>query len=252
MYVGTITVLIIEDEPQIRRLVRNALEGDASFLRLGLEHADRTPELRVLETETGSEGIDVAAGQAPSLIILDLGLPDMEGLTVCREIRRWSSAPIIVLSARQTDTEKAALLDAGADDYITKPFSNVELMARVRTQMRRQQTAVRHVGADVITFGDIVVDQQRRRIERGGALVHLTPTEWALLRVLLAHPGQTLTHSQLFHLVWGNGAGDAQQYIRVYVGHLRRKIEADPVRPRFIQTESGVGYRFEPEGEAAG
>lgn len=252
MYVGTITVLIIEDEPQIRRLVRNALKGDASFLRLGLEHADRTPDLRVVETPIGSEGIDIAAGQAPSLIILDLGLPDMEGLTVCREIRRWSSAAIIVLSARQTDTEKAALLDAGADDYITKPFSSIELMARVRTQMRRQHAAVRHTGAELIAFGDIIVDQQRRRVERGGALVHLTPTEWALLRVLLAHPRQTLTHRQLFHMVWGNGAGDAQQYIRVYVGHLRRKIEADPVRPRFIQTESGVGYRFEPDGEVAG
>ena len=252
MYAGTITVLIIEDEPQIRRLVCNALQGDASFLRLGLEHGDRTPDLRVLETSTGSEGIDLAAGGEPSLVILDLGLPDMEGLAVCREIRRWSSAPIIVLSARQTDTEKAALLDAGADDYITKPFSSIELMARVRTQVRRQHVAVRQSGADHISLGDVVVDQQRRRVERGGALIHLTPTEWALLRVLLAHPGRTLTHRQLFHMVWGNGAGDAQQYIRVYVGHLRRKIEADPVRPRFIQTVSGVGYRFEPEGEVTG
>ena len=251
VYIGTITILIIEDEPQIRRLVRNALQGDASFLRLGLEHADRTPELRVLETSTGSEGIDIAAGQEPSLIVLDLGLPDMEGIAVCREIRRWSTAPIIVLSARQTDTEKAALLDAGADDYVTKPFSSIELMARVRTQMRRQQSAVRQNDVEVITFGDITVDQQRRRVTRGGALIHLTPTEWALLRVLLAHPRQTLTHRQLFHMVWGNGAGDAQQYIRVYVGHLRRKIEADPMRPRFIQTESGVGYRFEPDSEVA-
>ena len=247
-----ITVLLIEDEPQIRRLVRNALHGDPTFLRLGLEDTDATPELRVLEAATGQEGIDRAAGEAPALVILDLGLPDMEGLAVAREIRRWSSAPILVLSARHADTEKAALLDAGADDYVTKPFSSVELMARVRTQMRRRRASVRHDGAaDVITFGDIIVDQQRRRVERKGEAIHLTPTEFALLRVLASHPRQTLTHRQLFQEVWGNAAGDAQQYVRVYVGHLRRKIEEDPVRPMFIQTEAGVGYRFEPEGVPA-
>lgn len=247
-----VTVLVIEDEPQIRRLVRNALHGDPTFLRFGVEDTDPTPELRVIEAPTGQHGIDLAAGQAPALVILDLGLPDMEGLAACREIRRWSSAPIIVLSARHADTEKVALLDAGADDYVTKPFSTLEFMARVRTQMRRYAPAVRRGAAsELLSFGDVTVDPSRRRVERSGETVHLTPTEFTLLRVLLSHPRQTLTHRQLFHEVWGNAAGDAQQYVRVYVGHLRRKIEQDPVRPKFIHTEAGVGYRFEPEGEPA-
>jgi two-component system KDP operon response regulator KdpE len=228
-----LTILVIDDEPQIRRLVHNALADEAT---------------RVIEAATGREGIDRAAAEAPALVVLDLGLPDMLGIDVCREIRRWSSAPIIVLSARHADTEKAALLDAGADDYVTKPFSTVEFVARVRAQLRRARTAPADAGAVVVAFGDLVVDLQRRRVERGGALLHLTPTEWALLRTLVTHPRQTLTHRQLFTAVWGNVAGDAQQYLRVYVGHLRRKIEADAVRPRFIQTEPGVGYRFEPDG----
>jgi two-component system KDP operon response regulator KdpE len=204
-----------------------------------------------LEAGTGGEGIDLAAAEQPALVVLDLGLPDMHGIDVCRELRRWSAAPIIVLSARHLDTEKAALLDAGADDYMTKPFSTLELLARVRAQLRRARAAGGNGGggdAAVVTFGDLVVDLQRRRVERDGRLLHVTPTEWALLRTLVSHPRQTLTHRQLFHAVWGNAAGDAQQYLRVYVGHLRRKIEADPVRPRFIQTEPGVGYRFEPDG----
>src|SRR6478672_2613349 len=246
-----LTTLIIDDEPQIRRLVRNALQADTAFARVGLEERDPTPELRVLEAATGQHGIDRAAGEEPALVILDLGLPDMEGIAVCREIRRWSSAPIIVLSARHTDTEKAALLDAGADDYVTKPFSNVELMARIRAQFRRTRGPGRptHAVGALPTFGEVTVDVQRRRVERSGTPVHLTPTEWALLRAFIAHPRQTLTHRQLFQDVWGNSAGDAQQYLRVYVGHLRRKIEADPMRPRFIHTEPGIGYRFEPDSE---
>ena len=245
-----VTVLLVEDEPQIRRLVRNALYADPTFLRLGLDDSEHTPELRVIEAGSGQEGIDLAAGEAPALVILDLGLPDMEGIAAAREIRRWSSAPIIVLSARHTDTEKAALLDAGADDYVTKPFSTVEFMARVRAQMRRRASNVRRNGAaDTIAFGDVLVDPLRRRVERHGEPLHLTPTEFALLRALVSHPRQTLTHRQLYHEVWGNAEGDAQQYVRVYVGHLRRKIEDDPVRPKFIHTEAGVGYRFEPDGE---
>ena len=244
-----VTVLLVEDEPQIRRLVRNALHADPTFLRLALEDNEHTPELRVSEAATGQEGIDLAAGEAPALVILDLGLPDMEGIAAAREIRRWSSAPIIVLSARHTDTEKAALLDAGADDYVTKPFSTVEFMARVRAQMRRRANSVRRDGAaDTIAFGDVLVDPSRRRVERHGQSVHLTPTEFALLRALVSHPRRTLTHRHLYHEVWGNAEGDAQQYVRVYVGHLRRKLEDDPVRPKFIHTEPGVGYRFEPDG----
>ena len=245
-----LTALVIDDEPQIRRLVRNALHGDSAFVRVGLRDDEPSPDLRVIEAATGREAIDRAAGEDPALVILDLGLPDMEGIAVCREIRRWSSATIIVLSARHADTEKAALLDAGADDYVTKPFSNVELMARVRAQFRRARGPARPASlSGMATFGDIAVDSQRRRVERHGSPIHLTPTEWALLRAFIGHPRQTLTHRQLFQEVWGNASGDAQQYLRVYVGHLRRKIEDDPMRPRYIHTEAGVGYRFEPDGE---
>lgn len=236
-----VTVLIVDDEPQIRRLIRNALIEPAEPERSGV---------RVLEAGTGQQGLDLAAAEQPALIVLDLGLPDMEGIEVCKEIRSWSRAPIIVLSARHNDAEKAALLDAGADDYVTKPFSTLELMARVRAQLRRARQSGSADGAPtMVSFGDITVDQQRRRVEKNGELIHLTPTEWGLLRAFIAHPGQALTHQQLFHAVWGNISGDAQAYLRVYVGHLRRKIERDPIRPRFIQTEPGVGYRFEPDGE---
>jgi two-component system KDP operon response regulator KdpE len=243
---ATLLVLVIDDEPQIRRVVYNALTS-APLAVPNAQAGEERLEVQVLEAGTGRDGIDLAVAQAPGLVILDLGLPDMPGLDVCREIRRWSAVPIIVLSARHADTEKAALLDGGADDYMTKPFSTVELLARVRTQLRRARVDRREEAATV-TFGDVVVDLQRRRVERGGALLHVTPTEWSLLRTLVTHPRQTLTHGQLFHAVWGSAGGDAQQYLRVYVGHLRRKIEADPVRPRYIQTEAGVGYRFEPDG----
>jgi two-component system KDP operon response regulator KdpE len=241
---GTLTVLVIDDEPQIRRLVSNALRGES------LLGADSGPiDVRIVEAATGREGIDAAAAEVPSLVILDLGLPDQSGLDVCREIRRWSASPIVVLSARHQDTEKAALLDAGADDYITKPFSTVEFRARVRAQLRRARATASTATAPVqVRFGDMQIDLQLRRVEREGALLHLTPTEFALLRTFVLHPRQTLTHRQLFAAVWGNAEGDAQQYLRVYVGHLRRKIEHDAVRPRFIQTEAGVGYRFEPDG----
>jgi len=251
---SAVTVLVIDDEPQIRRAVRNALISGRLFSGNGDSPMESTTTrsesqrgVRVIEGVTGQEGIDLAAAESPALVILDLGLPDMPGIDVCREIRRWSSAPIIVLSARHADTEKVALLDAGADDYLTKPFSTIELVARVRAQLRRAQTTA--VPNDsIVTIDDLTVDLERRRVERGGTLVHLTPTEWLLLRTFVTHPRQTLTHRQLFRAVWGNASGDAQQYLRVYVGHLRRKIEADPVRPRFIQTEAGVGYRFEPAG----
>ena len=249
-----LTILVVDDEPQIRRLVRNALNGDPTLAASAPKDGTPTPALRIVEAANGRDGIDLAAGEQPALVILDLGLPDMEGIEVCREIRRWSSAPIIVLSARHLETEKVALLDAGADDYVTKPFSSVELMARVRAQFRRARAAQPGTPTGAgnpsrVTFGDVSVDPQRRRVERHGTAIHLTPTEWALLRTFMAHPRQTLTHQQLFRDVWGNASGDAQQYLRVYVGHLRRKVEEDPMRPRFIHTEPGVGYRFEPDGE---
>lgn len=223
-------VLVIDDEPQIRRVVRNALGSE-----LG----------RVVEAASGREGIDVAASIRPSLILLDLGLPDIAGLEVCREIRRWSAAPIIVLSARHSDAEKVALLDAGADDYITKPFSTIELQARVRAQLRRAQMGATAADAPVVV-GDVVIDLVKPSLRRSGTSVHLTRTEWNLLRALVRHAGRTLTHQQLFTSVWGGSRGDPQQYLRVYVRNLRRKLEEDPVRPRLIVTEPGVGYRFEP------
>ena len=224
-------ILVIDDEPQIRRVVRNALDE---------------PAHRVVEAKNAAEGIEAAAALQPALIVLDLGLPDRDGLAVCRELRGFTSAPIIVLSARHSDREKERLLDAGADDYVTKPFSTVELKARVRAQLRRTAVRSAHAAIDgVVKVQDLSVDLVGRTVKRDQREVHLTPTEWTLLRVFIAHAGQTLTHSQLFNAVWGKAGGDARQYLRVYVGQLRRKLETDPVRPRLIRTESAVGYRFE-------
>jgi two-component system KDP operon response regulator KdpE len=221
------TILVIDDEPQIRRVVKNAFQAAG---------------MKVLEAGTGRDGIDRVAAERPDLIILDLGLPDITGADVCREIRKWSPVPILVLSARHSDEEKVALLDLGADDYVTKPFSTPELEARGRALLRRIPT----VGASVvITIGNLVLDQAAHRITRDGKALHLTRTEWELLRVLMSNAGRVLTHQQLFREVWsGRAFGDAQQYLRVYVAHLRRKIEPDPVRPQYIHTEAGVGYRF--------
>jgi two-component system KDP operon response regulator KdpE len=227
-------VLVIDDESSIRRVVRNALEALPYHVR---------------EAATGAEGLDIAAAERPALIILDLGLPDRDGAEICRDLRTFSEAPIIVLSARHSDREKEKLLDAGADDYVTKPFSTLELTARIRAQLRR--AASRSSGGrkeSVLTIGHLTVDLVARTIKSAAGDIHLTKTEWSLLRVFIAHASQTLTHAQLFRAVWGSEAmGDQKQYIRVYVAQLRRKIELDPVRPRFIRTESAVGYRFELE-----
>src|SRR5436309_331659 len=197
-------LLIIEDDPPIRRALRNAL-GDVAE--------------RLLEAATGKTGIDIAATERPDLVILDLGLPDLEGVAVCREIRSWSPVPIVVLSARHSDAEKVQLLNAGADDYITKPFSTAEFVARVRAVLRRAGTPIR-----------------------------LTPIEWDILRTLVANAGRTLTHQQIFEAVWGAAAGSPQQYLRVHITNLRRKIEARADRPELVVTEPGVGYRAELPG----
>ena len=226
-------VLVIDDEPGIRRVVRNALRDDVST---------------VLEAPSGSDGLSIAAAERPDLIVLDLGLPDMDGIEVCRRLRAWTTAPILVLSARDSEDEKTALLDAGADDYVTKPFGPAELRARVRAQLRRAGMARVPGGDEPLQVGDLLIDVARRTVTRNGSTVHLTPTEWGLLVALVKSAGKTITHQQLFRAVWGSAHGDAQQYLRVYVAHLRRKIEPNPYEPKYIVTEPGVGYRFEPEG----
>ena len=224
------TILVIDDEPQIRRVVRNALADEG---------------VRVLEAATGAEGIDRAAAERPDLVVLDLGLPDVAGASVCAEIRGWSSAPIVVLSARHSEHEKVALLDAGADDYVTKPFSGAELRARVRAQLRRSRVDPRAGAAGPVEADGLRIDVARRVLSRDGEEIHLTPTEWDLLRAFVANAGRTLTHDQIFRAVWGRATGgDPQAYLRVHVANLRRKVERDSVRPTLIVTEPGVGYRF--------
>ena len=223
-------ILVVDDEPQIRRAVRNALAP----------HGDR-----VVEADTGSMGLVLAASARPDLVILDLALPDMEGVDVCRDLRAWSRVPIIVLSARDSEMEKVDLLRAGADDYITKPFGLRELEARAQVQLRR---AVGHESAatlPVIEVGSIGIDFEARRVTRHGAVVRLTPIEWKLLRTLAAEAGRTLTHRQIFDAVWQRTFGNPQQYLRVHMTKLRRNIEPDSSNPVLIVTEPGVGYRLE-------
>lgn len=224
------TVLVIDDEPNIRSVIRTAVESDGATL---------------IEAGTGEAGLQLARQKRPELIVLDLGLPDQDGLELCRSIRSWSAVPILVLSARHGENEKATLLDAGADDYLTKPFSTVELRARIRAQLRRARMEPIPGGDGRVAIGGLTVDLTRRTVVRSGELVHLTPTEWDLLRTLVEHAGRTMTHRQLFDAVWGRHHGDAQQYLRVYVANLRRKLEIDPLRPSMILTEPGVGYRLE-------
>jgi two-component system, OmpR family, KDP operon response regulator KdpE len=226
-------LLVIEDDPPIRRALRNAL-GDVAE--------------RLLEAATGRAGIDLTAAERPDLVVLDLGLPDLQGVDVCREIRAWSQVPIVVLSARHSDAEKVQVLNAGADDYVTKPFSTPEFVARVRAVLRRARLAGAGEAAATITAYGLTIDLVHRRVERGATAVRLTPIEWDILRTLLAHAGRTLTHQQIFDAVWGAAAGSPQQYLRVHITNLRRKIEAHADRPELIVTEPGVGYRAELPG----
>jgi two-component system KDP operon response regulator KdpE len=225
-------ILIVDDEAQIRRAVRHALAEEATQL---------------LEASTAREAVDTAATEKPDVIVLDVALPDRDGAWVCAQVRKWSAMPILVLSAHHSEDEKVRLLEAGADDYITKPFGSGELRARVRAQVRRARLAESYVSGAVTEIGELVIDAAKRTVKRAGADVHLTPTEWDLLRAFLRAAGRTLTHQQLFRSVWATSSGDPQQYLRVYVANLRRKLEPDPIRPKLIITEPGVGYRFEPQ-----
>jgi two-component system KDP operon response regulator KdpE len=231
MYPDRDTILIIDDEAQIRRAVSAALS----------EHG-----ARVLEAGTATEGIELAAAENPDLFVLDLGLPDRPGIEVCRELRRWSSAPIVVLSARHAESEKVALLRAGADDYVCKPFGLHEFAARVEAQLRRARTP-RHDAPSVLEVDGLTVDLPRRAVRRGTTPIRLTPTEWSILQMLAIHAGRTVTHQEIFDTVWGREFGSPSHYLRVYVTHLRRKIERNPGAPRVIITEPGVGYRLEYE-----
>jgi two-component system KDP operon response regulator KdpE len=221
-------VLIIEDDAQVRRFLRITLEADG---------------IAVLEAARGRDGISQAGGQMPALVMLDLGLPDMDGLDVIRELRSTATMPIIVLSARSAEAQKVAALDAGADDYLTKPFGNLELMARLRVHLRKRARAAADAGAPV-RFGDICVDLALRQVTRAGAPVHLTPTEYQLLGVLLRHAGKVLTHTYLLREVWGGGHAERSHYLRIYMANLRRKLERDAARPVYLTTETGVGYRL--------
>ena len=224
-------VLVIDDEPQIRRAVRDALRDVAA---------------RVDEAADGAAGVAAAAEHRPDLIVLDLGLPDVPGVEVCRQIRRRSAVPIIVLSARHSEHEKVDLLNAGADDYVTKPFSVLELAARARAQIRRARTfATSSASATPISIGGLLVDTVHRRVTRSGTQIHLTPIEWQILATLIGSAGRTLTHQQIFDAVWDREFGSPQQYLRVHITNLRRKIETDPAAPQIIITEPGVGYRVE-------
>ncbi|MBV8501330.1 MAG: two-component system response regulator KdpE [Paucibacter sp.] len=224
------TALIVEDEPSIRRFVRLALESEG---------------WQVFETETVRQGLIDAGTRRPELIILDLGLPDGDGVDYLKDLRTWSRAPVIVLSARTDEADKIAALDAGADDYLVKPFGVGELMARVRVAHRRHLAAAA-VGAaqSVFRFGEIEVDLAARRVLRGGEPVHLTPTEYRLLTYLIAEAGKVLTHRQLLKAVWGPSHADDSHYLRVYMGNLRQKLETEPARPRHLLTETAVGYRL--------
>jgi two-component system KDP operon response regulator KdpE len=223
------TILVVDDEPRIRRVVSDALT-DA--------------ETRTIEAGTGAEAIEAARSERPDLIVLDLGLPDEQGVEVCRRVREFTDVPILVLSARHSDAEKVLLLDNGADDYVTKPFSTSELQARVRALLRR---APRDDAEGCIVVGDLAIDLVAHTVTVGGVDVHLTPIEWQLLRTLATKPDRTMTHRQLFAAAWpGRTHGDAQHYLRVHMTHLRRKLEREPARPRHIVTELGVGYRFVP------
>lgn len=225
-----ITALVIDDEVQIRRLLRLTLEAHG---------------YRVFEAATGQAGLLEAAQRRPEVVLLDLGLPDLDGVTVLKRLREWSRVPVLVLSVRDREDDKVAALDAGADDYVTKPFGTSELLARLRAAQRHVQPGPQE---SVFRTGDLEVDLARRVVLRAGKEVKLTATEYALLRLFVQHAGKVLTHRQILTEVWGPTYVEQTHYLRVYLAHLREKLEANPAQPELFLTESGVGYRLQADG----
>jgi two-component system KDP operon response regulator KdpE len=225
-------ILLIEDEPQMRRFLRTALT---------------TNDYRLVEAVTAKEGLAQAAARNPDVILLDLGLPDRDGLDVTRELREWTGTPIVVLSARGREQDKVAALDVGADDYLTKPFGVEELLARIRVALRHAAHPPGSAPDPIFEAGELRVDLAERRVWRQGEEIHLTPTEYKLLATLIRHAGKVLTHRQLLKEVWGANYMNQSHYVRVYLAQLRQKIESDPTRPRLLMTEPGVGYRLRAE-----
>jgi two-component system, OmpR family, KDP operon response regulator KdpE len=223
------TIIVIEDEVQIRRFLRTALTSEG---------------YKVIEAETGKQGLTEATTRKPDLIILDLGLPDMDGVEVAKELRTWSSVPVIILSARSQESDKISALDAGADDYLVKPFGVGELLARIRVALRHVSSTPNGEEEGVFSVDELKVDMIHRKITVSGAEVHLTPIEYRLLTVLVKHAGKVLTHRLLLKEVWGPNYVERAHYLRIYMGILRHKLEKDPARPRFLLTEVGVGYRL--------
>jgi two-component system, OmpR family, KDP operon response regulator KdpE len=220
-------ILLIEDEPQMRRFLRVALEGSG---------------YRYLEAATGQEGLALAVQHRPEAILLDLGLPDMDGLDLMARLREWSRTPVIVISARGQEADKVGALDAGADDYLTKPFGTRELLARIRVALRHADPEAAE--EPVFELGRWRVDLAKRQVLVAGREVHLTPLEYSLFTTLIHHAGKVVTHRQLLKEVWGGAAGAQPLYLRVYMTQLRHKLEEEPSRPKYLQTEPGVGYRL--------
>lgn len=228
----SLVVLVIEDDPQIRRFLRATLMDN---------------HYHYLEATTAGDGLRQVGLQHPDLIILDLGLPDMDGLEVTRRLREWTSTPIIVLSARNQERDKVDALDAGADDYLTKPFGTAELLARMRVALRHAIQATQGTDDPIFTTGDLRVDRSHRQVFIDEQQIHLTPIEYKLLLILVQYAGKVVTRKQLLHDVWGPSYVGEMHYLRVYMGQLRHKLEADPTRPRYLITEPGVGYRLKTE-----
>ncbi|WP_151483965.1 response regulator [Streptomyces albicerus] len=223
-------VLVVEDDPQLVR----ALVINMQARRYGV---DAAPD--------GATALRLAAARQPDVVVLDLGLPDMDGVEVVKALRGWTRVPVLVLSARTASDEKVAALDAGADDYITKPFSMDELLARLRAAVRRTEALPMAPETTMVTTSDFTIDLLAKKATRGGRNIRLTPTEWHLLEILVCNPGRLVTQKQLLQEVWGATYSDRTNYLRVYMAQLRRKLEADPAHPRYLITEAGMGYRFE-------